>query len=104
MHVKVAQYLVRLGLIFPKSYLLQTLMILFFTSKHSNQEQNYEPNGSGSFTGAIGGPCNGHLSLSQVVVESSEEGQMKSSPWLSQTCAVSPKWNGFTKCVMCYVP
>ena len=96
MHVKVAQYLVRLGLIFPKSYLLQTLMILFFTSKHSNQEQKDEPNGSGSITGAIGGPCKGHLSLSQVtlvVVESSEEGQMKSSPWLSQTCAVSPKWN-----------
>ena len=70
------------------------------------QEQKDEPNGSGSITGAIGGPCNGHRSLSQVtlvVVESSEEGQMKSSPWLSQTCAVSPKWNGFTQYVMCYV-
>ena len=79
-------------------------MILFFTSKHSNQEQKDEPNGSGSITGAIGGPCKGHLSLSQVtsvVVESSEEGQMKSSPWLSQTCAVSPKWNGFNH--MCNV-
>ena len=96
---------------FPKSYLLQTLMILFLTSKHSNQEQKDEPNGSGSITGAIGGPCKGHLSLSQVtsvVVESSEEGQMKSSPWLSQTGAASPKWNGFTQCVMslkmCNVP
>ena len=99
MHVKVAQYYVGLGLIFPKSYLLQTLMILFSTS---SQEQKDEPNGSGSITGAIGGPCKGHLSLSQVtlvVVESSEEGQMKSSPWLWQTCAVSPKWNGFTQCV-----
>ena len=44
-----------------------------------------------SITGAIGGPCNGHLSLSQVrLVEVLVVGQMKSLPWLKQTWAVSP--------------
>ena len=97
----VAQYFVGLGLGFSLNH-SNINDIVLFTSKHSNQEQKDEPNGSGSITGAIGGPCKGHLSLSQVtlvVVESSEEGQMKSSPWLSQTCAVSPKWNGITQCV-----
>ena len=42
--------------------------------------------------GAIGGPCNGHLSLSQVrLVEVLVVGQMNSLSWLKQTCSVSPE-------------
>ena len=44
--------------------------------------------------GAIGGPCNGHLVLSQVrLVEASAIGQLNSSPSLWQTCAESPAQN-----------
>ena len=44
--------------------------------------------------GAIAGPCNGHLSLSQVAfVEGSVVGQVNSSPRTLQTCAVCPGQN-----------
>ena len=44
--------------------------------------------------GAIGGPCNGHLSLSQdAFVEGSVVGQVNSSPRTLQTCAVCPGQN-----------
>ena len=44
--------------------------------------------------GAIAGPCNGHLSLSQVAfVEGSVVGQVNSSPRTMQTCAVCPGQN-----------
>ena len=44
--------------------------------------------------GAIGGPCSGHLSLSQVaLMEASAVGQLNSLPSISQTWAVSPGWN-----------
>ena len=51
-------------------------------------------NSCDSIMGAIGGPCNGHLVLSQVrLVEASAIGQLNSSPWLSQTWAESPAYN-----------
>ena len=44
--------------------------------------------------GAIGGPCSGHLSLSQIaLMEASAVGQLKSLPWISQTRPASPGWN-----------
>ena len=44
--------------------------------------------------GAIGGPCSGHLSLSQVaLMEASAVGQLNSLPSISQTWAPSPGWN-----------
>ena len=47
-----------------------------------------------SIMGAIGGPCSGHLSLSQVaLMEASAVGQLNSLPWISQTWAASPGWN-----------
>ena len=53
---------------------------------------NGKPVGCGSIFGAIGGPCNGHLSLSQVrLVEPLVVEQMNSSPCIEQTWAPSPK-------------
>ena len=44
--------------------------------------------------GAIGGPCSGHLSLSQVtLMEASAVGQLNSLPSISQTLAPSPEEN-----------
>ena len=59
---------------------------------HCPFDLNGKPAGSGPFVGAIGGPCNGHLSLSQVwLVEPLDVGQKNSSPWSEQTWAPSPK-------------
>ena len=60
-----------------------------------------------SIMGAIGGPCNGHLVVSQTrLVESSAVGQLNSSPCLSQTWAKSPAQNVFyhkvNRCLMRY--
>ena len=50
--------------------------------------------------GAIGGPCSGHLSLSQVtLMEASAVGQLNSLPSISQTWAASPGYN-FCQAVM----
>ena len=47
-----------------------------------------------SIMGAIGGPCSGHLSISQVaLMEASAVGQLNSLPSISQTWAPSPGWN-----------
>ena len=47
-----------------------------------------------SIMGAIGGPCNGHLSLSQeALMEASAVGQLSSLPWISQTWTESPGEN-----------
>ena len=59
---------------------------------HCPFDLNGKPAGSGPFVGAIGGPCNGHLSLSQVwLVEPLDVEQKNSSPWSEQTWAPSPK-------------
>ena len=51
-------------------------------------------NSSESIMGANGGPCSGHLSLSQVaLMEASVVGQLNSLPWISQTWAESPGEN-----------
>ena len=51
-------------------------------------------NSCNSIMGAIGGPCSGHLSLSQVaLMEASAVGQLNSLPSISQTWAESPGWN-----------
>ena len=42
--------------------------------------------------GAMGGPCSGHLLVSQVpLMVESPVGQLNSLPWLSQTGAKSPE-------------
>ena len=44
--------------------------------------------------GAVGVPCNGHLSLSHVaLMEALAVGQLNSLPWISQTWAESPGEN-----------
>ena len=49
-----------------------------------------------SIIGAIGGPCSGHLAVSQVIlVEELVVGQLNSLSWLWQTCPVSPEWDVF---------
>ena len=51
--------------------------------------------------GAIGGPCNGHLALSQMrLVEASAVRQLNSSPCLSQTWPESPAQNVFYQNVL----
>ena len=58
-------------------------------------QNNIKPvNSCNSIMGAIGGPCSGHLSLSQVaLMEASAVGQLNSLPWISQTSAESPGEN-----------
>ena len=66
-----------------------SILIIVFGSLKTKLDQ---PVGCGSLTGAVDGPCSGHLALSQVTlaVEALVEGQVNSLPWLWQTWAGSP--------------
>ncbi len=66
------------------------MLIIVFGSLKTKLDQPV--NGCGSLTGAVVGPCNGHLALSQVTLaaEVLVEGQVNSLPWLWQTRAGSP--------------
>ena len=65
----------------------------FLKPKHDQPVNNWD-----SIMGAIGGPCNGHLALSQVrLSEASAVGQLNSSPSLWQTWAESPAQNVYSQ-------
>ena len=67
-----------------------SMLIIVFGSLKSKLDQPVS--GCDSLTGAVDGPCSGHLALSQVTlaVEVLVEGQVNSLPWLWQTWARSP--------------
>ena len=67
-----------------------SILIIVFGSLKTKHDQPVDS--CGSLTGAVDGPCSGHLALSQVtlVEEALVEGQVNSLPWLMQTWAVSP--------------
>ena len=67
-----------------------SILIIVFGSLKTKLDQPV--NGCGSLTGAVDGPCSGHLALSQatLAVEALVEGQVNSLPWLWQTWAGSP--------------
>ena len=61
----------------------------FLKPKHDQPVNSWD-----SIMGATGGPCNGHLVLSHVIlIEASAVGQLNSSPSLWQTWAESPACN-----------
>ena len=75
----------------PDLYECTDLKVSFLKPKHD------QPIGRGPIIGATGGPCNGHLALSQVrLVEASAVGQLNSSPSLWQTWAESPAENVYS--------
>ena len=80
----------------PDLYKYTDLKGGFLKPKHDQpvNTKNYLPIGRDPIMGAIGGPCNGHLVLSQVrLIEASAVGQLNSSPSLWQTWAESPAQN-----------